>query len=230
MDPYKFDQLISKQESLANPDDLPGFLFSRKPRTETVLIAGVDEAGRGPLAGPVVAAAVLLPRFPKIKGLNDSKALSQKNRDDLYPQIRQTALAFSIVSVDSLEIDQTNILAASLLAMRRSIEDLAIRPSLVLVDGNQKPRSSVNEITLVGGDAKSASIMAASILAKVYRDRIMEEAHKVYPQYGFRDHKGYGSKDHLEAIQKYGPCPLHRKSFSPLKEKLSNPVLIPSED
>ena len=167
-------------------------------------ICGVDEAGRGPLAGPVYAAAVILPRGLMIEGLNDSKKLTEKRRD---------ALSYGIGSADEKEIDEINILQATFLAMRRAISQLSIRPDLALIDGNRDSDFGVPAETVIGGDGKSANIAAASILAKVTRDRVMLDYAAMYPQYGFDVHKGYGTKRHYEALREYGPCPIHRQSF-----------------
>ncbi len=182
-----------------------------------VVIAGCDEAGRGPLAGPVVAAAVILPPNPRIVGLRDSKIIPLEQREALYCEIQETALAIEVSVIDHSTIDSINILQASLLAMRNCVEALALTPAMVIVDGNQKPRSRYPEQTIVKGDGLSASIMAASIIAKVTRDHIMNDMHDLYPMYGFNEHKGYGAPQHLEAIQKHGPCPIHRRSFEPVR-------------
>lgn len=184
-------------------------------------IMGVDEAGRGPLAGPVVAAAVLLPPDVTLDGLDDSKKLSQKLREKFYSQILETAVSYGlgIVSVDVIE--RINILQASLTAMKQAIENCDRPPDLLLIDGNQKVDHPANQWTLVGGDGKSLSIAAASVLAKVTRDRIMQECHQDYPQYEFDRHKGYPTKRHREKIRQFGPCPLHRKTFRGVKEFLT---------
>ena len=183
-------------------------------------LAGVDEAGRGPLAGPVVAAAVVLPSSPLIFGLRDSKIIPPEQREALYCEIMETALAVEVCVIDPQIIDQINILEATLLAMRNCIQKLSVRPSLALIDGNQFPQSGLNERAVVRGDSLSAAIMAASIVAKVTRDQIMIEAHDLFPHYGFDEHKGYGSSRHIEAIKRHGPSPLHRKSFEPIKSML----------
>lgn len=183
-------------------------------------IAGVDEAGRGPLVGSVVAAAVILDPQNPIEGLNDSKKLSEKKRNSLAIEIREKALAWSVSSVDEKEIDRINILQASLLAMKRAVESLSQSPDMVLVDGNKCPDISYKVEAIVKGDSKVAAISAASILAKVDRDRQMVELHEQYPQYGFDRHKGYPTKVHMELLNQHGPCPLHRKSFSPVKKLL----------
>ena len=176
-------------------------------------ICGVDEAGRGPLAGPVYAAAVILPRGLVIEGLNDSKKLTEKRREALYDVIVAQALAYGIGSADEKEIDEINILQATFLAMRRAIAQMSIRPDLALIDGNRDSDFGVPAETVIGGDGKSANIAAASILAKVTRDRVMLEYAEQYPLYGFDVHKGYGTKRHYEALREFGPCPIHRQSF-----------------
>ena len=180
---------------------------------EIQCICGVDEAGRGPLAGPVYAAAVILPRGLVIEGLNDSKKLSEKRREALYDVIIEQAVAYGIGSADEKEIDGINILQATFLAMRRAIAQLPVRPDLALIDGNRESDFGVPAETVIGGDGKSANIAAASILAKVTRDRVMLEYALQYPQYGFDVHKGYGTKRHYEALREYDPCPIHRQSF-----------------
>ena len=178
------------------------------------LICGVDEAGRGPLAGPVCAAAVILPRDLEIEGLNDSKKLSDKRRRTLYDIITEQAIAYGIAMVDEKTIDEINILQATFLAMRQAVEQLSVKPSLALVDGNREPDfGDVPVQTIIKGDSLSANIAAASILAKVTRDRFMEEQDAIYPQYGFAVHKGYGTQAHYAALREYGPCPIHRMTF-----------------
>lgn len=178
------------------------------------VVCGVDEAGRGPLAGPVCAAAVILPRGIEIEGLNDSKKLTDKKRRELYDVICEKAIAYGIAFADHKEIDEINILQATFLAMRRAVEQLSVKPQLALVDGNRDPLLKGIEVkTIVKGDSLSASIAAASILAKVTRDRYMEEQAEIYPQYGFSVHKGYGTKAHYAALTQYGACPIHRLSF-----------------
>ena len=177
-------------------------------------VCGVDEAGRGPLAGPVCAAAVILPQNCEIEGLNDSKKLTDKRRRALYDVITEQALAYGIAFAGEQEIDEINILQATFLAMRRAVEQLRLRPELALVDGNREPDfGSIPVRTIVKGDSLSANIAAASILAKVTRDRFMEEQDAVYPQYGFALHKGYGTQAHYAALREYGPCPIHRRTF-----------------
>ncbi len=177
------------------------------------LVAGVDEAGRGPLAGAVYAAAVILPEDAFIQGLDDSKKLSEKKREQLFDEICQKAVCYSIATASEAEIDEINILNATHLAMNRAVDSLSIRPDYVIIDGNSIKNMSLPHETMVKGDAKSASVAAASILAKVARDRYITELSKQYPEYGFEKHKGYGTKAHTEAILKYGVLPIHRKSF-----------------
>ena len=187
------------------------------------LVAGVDEAGRGPLAGPVVAAAVILDPERPIDGLADSKKLSESTRNRLADEIREHALAWSVSTADRAEIDSINILAATMLAMRRAVETLATRPTGVVVDGNRLPDLQfegylLNGEAIVGGDGKVASISAASILAKTRRDSIMVKLDEVYPQYGFARNKGYGTPQHLESLKNHGPCDQHRRSFAPVRD------------
>ena len=177
-------------------------------------VCGIDEAGCGPLAGPVYAAAVILNPDDPIEGLNDSKKLTEKKREALYPQIKERALAWAIASATAQEIDEINILQARLLAMRRAVEMLSIKPDHALVDGNRDPDiPGVPSLLIVGGDGKSASIAAASILAKVTRDHAMLELDKQYPQYLFAKHKGYPTKLHVEKLLEHGACPEHRQTF-----------------
>ena len=178
------------------------------------LICGVDEAGRGPLAGPVCAAAVILPEDAVIEGLNDSKKLSEKKREMLYDVIKEKALAFSVAYGTLEEIEELNILQATFIAMNRAIDGLEIKPDFALIDGNRVPKDiKIPCETVVKGDGKSMSVAAASVLAKVTRDRLMLENDKKYPEYNFKKHKGYGTKEHTELIKKYGPCEIHRISF-----------------
>jgi len=181
------------------------------------LLAGVDEAGRGPLAGPVVAAAVILDELHPIAGLADSKKLSARQRDALFDEIRAKALCCSIALASVEEIDELNILHATMLAMRRAVEGLRLKPSLVQVDGNRVPPLQVPAQAIVKGDAKVQAISAASILAKVHRDRLCEQLHEAYPQYGFDGHKGYPTAEHLAALREHGATPHHRRSFGPVK-------------
>ena len=195
------------------PIDL--WLYEKEAFTDGFqLVCGVDEAGRGPLAGPVCAAAVILPPDLELEGLNDSKKLSEKRREALYPLICEQALAYGIAFASEQEIDELNILQATFLAMRRAVEQLGQKPDLALVDGNREPDfGDIPVRTIIKGDSRSANIAAASILAKVTRDRFMLEQDAVYPQYGFAVHKGYGTQKHYAALREFGPCPIHRRSF-----------------
>ena len=177
------------------------------------VVCGVDEAGRGPLAGPVYAAAVILPDGLEDMGINDSKKMSEKKREALFDIIIENATAYGIGFATETEIDEINILNATFLAMRRAVEAMGVKPDLVLVDGNRKPNTGYEEMTLVKGDAKSISISAASILAKVSRDRYMKDLAQRHPEYKFEQHKGYGTKLHYEMIEQYGILPDHRRSF-----------------
>ncbi len=177
-------------------------------------IAGIDEAGRGPLAGPVVAAAVIFPKDCIIDGVNDSKKLSAKRRDFLFDKIHAQALAVGVGMVDHMEIDRINILQATMLAMKYALEHLSVPPDYILVDGNYFTHKNYRFKTIIEGDAKSFTIAAASIIAKVTRDRLMMELDAQYPEYGFAKHKGYGTKQHLDAIRQYGLCAIHRKTFT----------------
>jgi ribonuclease HII len=184
------------------------------------LIAGVDEAGRGPLAGPVVAAAVILDELQPIKGLNDSKQLTPRARERLFDEIHAKALCLCIALSSAREIDELNILQATMLAMRRAIEGLRLRPLKVLVDGNRLPLLPMPAEAIVKGDTKVTAISAASILAKVHRDRLCMRLHAQHPQYGFDSHKGYPTSAHLAALRAHGACPEHRRSFAPVREVL----------
>lgn len=186
----------------------------------STLIAGVDEAGRGPLAGPVVAAAVILAAGCEVADLVDSKKLTEKRREAAFLAIHEEALAVGVGSASHLEIDNINILQASLLAMKRAVEDLALVPDKVLCDGNRCPSLPLPVTAIVRGDATEPCISAASIVAKVTRDRIMVELHALYPHYGFSSHKGYPTKSHQAALQKYGPIAEHRRSFGPVRRYL----------
>lgn len=177
------------------------------------LICGVDEAGRGPLAGPVCAAAVILPPHADIPGLNDSKKLSDKRRRELFPIIKEQAVAYGIGFADHSMIDEINILQATFYAMEQAVSQLSVKPDLALIDGNRERDFGVPVQTVVHGDSLSASIAAASILAKVARDDLMLQMAQEYPQYGFEIHKGYGTKAHYAALEAYGPCPIHRMTF-----------------
>lgn len=196
------------------------------------IVCGVDEAGRGPLAGPVVAAAVIFdPSKPMIRGLDDSKALSAKKRDELYDKIVDRALAYCIASASVEEIDSLNILHATMLAMKRAVEGLSVVPTLVKIDGNRCPALNIRSEAIIGGDALVKSISAASILAKVTRDRMLLELHQAYPVYGFNAHAGYGTPQHLAALREHGPCEHHRRSFAPVREahqRFSNGLKLPA--
>ena len=184
------------------------------------MLAGVDEAGRGPLVGNVVAAAVILDPGKPVDGLNDSKKLSARRREQLAEQIRETAIAWSVVSIDSEQIDRINILHATMLAMQQAVEQLTVQPARVFIDGNRCPDVNVPATAIVKGDARVAEISAASILAKVERDAQMQTLHESYPQYGFDKHKGYPTKAHFEALAEHGPCPEHRRSYGPVRKAL----------
>lgn len=176
-------------------------------------ICGVDEAGRGPLAGPVCAAAVILPEHLELPGLTDSKKLSDKKRRELFPMIQEQAIAYGIGFASEQEIDEINILQATFLAMQRALDQLSVRPALALIDGNREKDFGLPVKTIVKGDSLSASIAAASILAKVSRDDLMLKMAETYPQYGFDIHKGYGTRAHYAALREHGPCPIHRMTF-----------------
>jgi ribonuclease HII len=188
------------------------------------LVTGVDEAGRGPLAGPVVAAAVILDDLHPIAGLADSKKLTPARREKLYDEIRAKALCFSIAEASVQEIDELNILQATLLAMRRAVLGLRLKPVMVLVDGNRLPTLDIQSEAIVKGDALVPSISAASILAKVHRDRWCAQVHEEFPQYGFAGHKGYGTAVHMAALREHGACLYHRRSFAPVAESLQAPA------
>lgn len=181
------------------------------------LVAGVDEAGRGPLAGPVVVGAVILPIGCHLPSINDSKKLSEKQREELYSMIKEVAIDVQHVVIDIETIDQLNIYQATVAGMYRGIQQLSPQPQAVLIDAVPLPDTAMPTVSLIGGDAISASIGAASIIAKVERDRIMLELDKQFPHYGFAKHKGYGTAEHMRALQQYGPCPIHRQSFEPIK-------------
>ena len=202
--------------------DIPSLFGSEDPLFSTTLVAGVDEAGRGPLAGPVCAAAVILDPERPIEGLNDSKKLSAKKREALAPLIRERALAWCVAWADVHEIDTMNILQATMLAMTRAVEGLQVKPELILVDGNRTPKGlPAPASAVVKGDAKVAAISAASILAKTARDARMAELDAVYPGYGFAGHAGYGTAKHIAAIRTLGITPEHRRSFEPVKSMIA---------
>ena len=199
---------------------MPNFEYEDKHYAEGyTAVCGCDEAGRGPLCGPVVAAAVILPLGLEIEGLNDSKKLSEKKREALFDIIKEKAVAYAIAEVSPKEIDEINILNASMLAMRRAVEALPVKADFALIDGNCSRGFEIPTETVVKGDAKSYSIAAASILAKVTRDRGCIELDKEYPQYGIAKHKGYPTKDHMDAVRKYGPAPIYRMSFLKFLDK-----------
>lgn len=189
------------------------------------LTAGVDEAGRGPLAGPVVVAAVILDPGKPIEGMDDSKKLDERRREALFPLIRERSLAWHVVEVGVDEIDRLNILQATLLGMRRAVLGLSPAPALALIDGNRAPDLECEARTIVQGDRLEPAISAASILAKVTRDRLMRELHELYPVYGFDRHKGYPTADHFERLEQHGPCEAHRKSFAPVRNAMQRDLL-----
>ena len=199
---------------------MPNFEYEDKHYAEGyTAVCGCDEAGRGPLCGPVVAAAVILPRDVEIEGLNDSKKLTEKKREKLFDIIKEEAIAYAIAEASPEEIDEINILNASMLAMRRAVEALNVKADFALIDGNCSRGFEIPTETVVGGDAKSCSIAAASILAKVTRDRGCKELDDAYPMYGIAKHKGYPTKDHMNAVREYGPSPIHRKTFLKFLDK-----------
>lgn len=189
------------------------FEFDKQIRITVPVICGIDEAGRGPLAGDVYAAAVIFSNETYIDGINDSKKLTAKKREILFDEITEKADSYCIATASVEEIAELNILGATMLAMKRACDGLDVKPDLALVDGNREPSLSCSVTTVIKGDAKSASIAAASILAKVSRDRYMKQMAELYPEYGFEKHSGYGTKYHVEALKKYGPCPIHRELF-----------------
>lgn len=196
----------------------PLFFEALARRQGYQVVAGIDEAGRGPLAGPVVAAAVILPEHFDLPGLNDSKQISEKKRNELYPLIREQAIAVGIGVSRADEVDRINILQATLRGMSRAVERLSVAPDFLLVDGITPIPTVVDQKTLKKGDSRSLSIAAASVIAKVVRDRIMVSYDRLFPEYGFAGHKGYGSQKHREAVAQYGPCACHRRSFAGVKE------------
>ena len=198
------------ERGLSRPDD---YFETLCIKNGCELVAGVDEAGRGPLAGPVVAAAVILPVGLYIKGLNDSKKLKAETRAKLFETIMSDAVSIGVGLVSAAEIDELNILRAALEAMRIAVQKLSVKPDFILVDGHIKAPIDIPQQTIKKGDGKSVSIAAASIIAKVTRDKIMDELHEKYPQYNFRKNKGYGTEDHVEALRKFGPSPIHRLTF-----------------
>ena len=199
---------------------MPSFEYEEKHYAEGYsAICGCDEAGRGPLCGPVVAAAVILPRGEIIEGLNDSKKLSEKKREALFDVIRERAIAYAIGEASPAEIDEINILNASMLAMRRAVEALPLPADFALIDGNCSRGFYIPTETIVKGDSKSYSVAAASVLAKVTRDRQCKQLHEQYPEYNIAKHKGYPTKEHMDAVKKYGPSPIHRKTFLKFLDK-----------
>ena len=192
-------------------------------------VCGIDEAGRGPLAGPVVVAACIMPPFLRIDGINDSKQLTEKIREELYKIIVKEALAYSVVFINEKEIDELNILNATKKGMLKALDELKVKPDYVLIDAVKLDELKIESKAIIHGDALSASIAAASILAKVSRDHYMEAMDKKYPNYGFARHKGYGTKAHLEALEKYGPCKNHRKTFTPVNKYFSKQLSLDLE-
>ena len=192
---------------------LDGMLSYEREYAALAPLCGIDEAGRGPLAGPVAAAAVILPENCRILYLNDSKKLSPARRDALFDEIREKAVSYSIAVIPAEQIDEINILQATYEAMRQAVRSLSVEPGALLNDAVTIPELSFRQIPIVKGDAKSLSIAAASVLAKVTRDRMMEEYDRLYPEYGFAKHKGYGTAQHIAALKKHGPCPIHRRTF-----------------
>ncbi len=197
----------------------PIFLHDEKVRQSHPLPAGVDEAGRGPLAGPVVAAAVILPAGQVIEGVRDSKKTSEKYRKDIFWKIVRAAVAIGVGIVDAETIDRINILQSTKQAMKKAVHDLGVTPDLLLIDAVQLPDVFIEQTSIIKGESVSASIAAASIIAKVVRDDIMVDYHGKYPRYNFRGHKGYGTKEHVELIHLHGPCPIHRMSFRKVKDE-----------
>ncbi len=224
LDKYRHDERCGIQKLIAKYEKEEKKLQEEKKRLEVMkqyekkygefgYICGIDEAGRGPLAGPVVAGAVILPKDCDILYLNDSKQLSEKRREMLYDEIMEKALAVGVGVVSPAVIDEINILQADYEAMRMAIRQLSIKPDVLLNDAVTIPEIDIKQVNIIKGDAKSVSIAAASIIAKVTRDRIMTEYHKLYPKYSFKSNKGYGSAVHIAALKELGPCPIHRKSF-----------------
>jgi ribonuclease HII len=193
--------------------NLPDYSYERRIWKIGKLPAGVDEAGRGPLAGPVVAAAVILPKECEINGLNDSKKLSHQKREILYHHIKAVAVSIGVGIIEPDEIDRINILRAALLAMEIAVKKLNPKPDFLLIDGNIRTSLLIPQQAVIGGDSTCNSIAAASIIAKVARDLIMYDYHNIHPEYNFKKHKGYPTKEHYEALRKFGPCPIHRKTF-----------------
>ena len=210
----KEEQELKRQRKLqAELERLEGMLVYEREYRPLGVVCGIDEVGRGPLAGPVVAGAVILPEDCQILYLNDSKKLTERRRELLYDEIMEKAVAAAVGMASPARIDEINILQATYEAMREAISKLAVEPGILLNDAVTIPEMIIPQVPIIKGDAKSVSVAAASILAKVTRDRLMVEYDKVMPEYGFAGHKGYGSKEHIEAIKKYGPTPIHRKTF-----------------
>lgn len=216
-------KIKSDQTEKAEKERIEGLLREERElwKNGFLHIAGIDEVGRGPLAGPVMAAACVLPVHFDLPGLNDSKKLSESKREKLFEQISSQALGYAIGSAEPAEIDLLNILGATKLAMKRAVEGLKIRPHFLLIDALELPLLKIPQKGIVRGDSLSASIAAASILAKVTRDRLMTELDRIYPHYGFAQNKGYGTQKHLEALEAYGSCPIHRQTFSPVEQRRS---------
>ena len=202
---------------------LPDYSYERRIWNIGKISAGIDEAGRGPLAGPVVAAAVILPEGYEFNGLNDSKKLSPQKRESLFHQIKSLAIATGVGIVEPGEIDRINILRAALLAMEIAVKNLNPQPDYLLIDGNTRTSLLIPQETVVKGDSRCCSIAAASIIAKVTRDSIMDYYHNIYPEYNFKRHKGYPTKEHFEALGRFGPCPIHRKTFNGVFQYRSEP-------
>lgn len=203
-------KLLDYEKELARIEKLKEY---EKKYSDYEFICGIDEVGRGPLAGPVCAGAVILPKDTKLLYINDSKKLSEKKREELYDRIKEEAVSYAIGIVSPERIDEINILQATYEAMRQAISKLSVTPDLLLNDAVTIPLVAIKQVPIIKGDAKSISIGAASIMAKVYRDRLMKEYDDLYPQYGFINNKGYGSSEHIEALKKYGKCPIHRNTF-----------------
>jgi ribonuclease HII len=212
-------------------DFYPGLAARGRPFTAADIVCGVDEAGRGPLAGPVYAAAVILDPKRPIEGLRDSKKLTEARRDELAPIIREQALAWAVAECSHHEIDTLNILQATMLAMRRAVEQLHLAPSIALIDGNRCPQllAPIRAHAVVEGDDKVHAISAASILAKTARDAALVALHEAYPQYAFDQHKGYSTALHLERLRLHGPCPVHRRSFAPVRALLERDLFADLE-
>ena len=223
-DPRKSVQMLLRRHERAEKERerlSTMYAYERAAASEgRTIVAGVDEAGRGPLAGPVAVAAVILPPECHLPRLNDSKKLSYAVREELFEQVTEHAVSYHVALIGAETIDSINILEATRMGMYEAIASLSPTPDEVLIDAVELPELSIPSKSIIKGDAKTASIAAASILAKVTRDRMMEDYDREYPNYGFAKHKGYGTREHIEAIQKYGVCPLHRKSFEPIKSML----------